>query len=254
MNKAAFFKKIKEAEQHYYENSPCHHCYSGNGCDDCRGCKEGEIDVQMRRNVNKLKDEYKEKFGVDYNEELRELTLKNSEEIHKKKLLKEVWKKCSLLEILNAGGYDYETIKDNGYRWNPDKKILEKLPDPIFKIGQIIKLKGCPDKNIFWCISDIKNNQYIFNNGRKIDIDEQHHYELASDKFDISTLKPFKSRVLVRDTDHYEWEGAVFGRYDGNSFFTIGGVDWKYCIPYEGNEHLYGKTDDCNNFYKIWKE
>ena len=182
MNKDEFFKKIKEAEQHYYKNSPCHHCHSGNGCDDCRGCKDGEIDVQMRQNVNKLKDEYKEKFGVDYNEEVRELILKTSKENHKKKLLEEVWEKCSLLEILNAGGYDYETIKNNGYRWNPQTKLLEKQPDPIFKIGQTIKLKGCPDENMFWCVSDIKNYQYIFNNGRIIDIDEQHHYELIPDK------------------------------------------------------------------------
>ena len=179
MNKDDFFKKIKEAEQQYYKNSPCHHCYSGNGCDDCRGCKDGEIDVQMRQNVNKLKDEYKEKFGVDYDEEVRELILKTSKENHKKKLLEEVWEKCSLLEILNAGGYDYETIKNNGYRWNPQTKLLEKRPDPIFKIGQTIKLKGCPDENMFWCVSDIKNYQYIFNTGRIIDIDEQHHYELV---------------------------------------------------------------------------
>lgn len=25
------------------------------------------------------------------------------------------------------------------------------------------------------------------------------------------------------------------------------------CIPYEGNEHLLGKTDDCDEFYKTWK-
>ena len=110
MNKDDFFKKIKEAEQHYYKNSPCHHCYSGNGCDDCRDCKDGEIDHQMYQEVNKLKDEYKEKFGVDYDEEIKELTLKTSKEIHKKKLLEEVWKKCNLQEILNAG-YECEAIQ-----------------------------------------------------------------------------------------------------------------------------------------------
>ena len=110
MNKDDFFKKIKEAEQHYYKNSPCHHCYSGNGCDDCRDCKDGEIDYQMYQEVKKLKDEYKENFGVDYDEEIKELTLKTSKEIHKKKLLKEVWEKCNLQEILNAG-YECEAIQ-----------------------------------------------------------------------------------------------------------------------------------------------
>ena len=110
MNKDDFFKKIKEAEQHYYKNSPCHHCYSGNGCDDCRDCKDGEIDYQMYQEVKKLKDEYKEKFGVDYDEEIKELTLKTSKEIHKKKLLEKVWEKCNLQEILNAG-YECEAIQ-----------------------------------------------------------------------------------------------------------------------------------------------
>ena len=110
MNKDDFFKKIKEAEKHYYIISPCHHCYSGNGCDDCRGCKDGEIDYQMYQEVKKLKDEYKEKFGVDYDEEKKELILKTSKEIHKKKLLEEVWKQCNLQEILNAG-YECEAIQ-----------------------------------------------------------------------------------------------------------------------------------------------
>lgn len=82
---------------------------------------------------------------------------------------------------------------------------------------------------------------------------EQNDYELVSNKFDITTLIPFESKVLVRDTDHYEWEGATFGRYDGNSFFVIGGLDWKYCIPYnDDTKHLLGKTDDCDDYYKIW--
>jgi hypothetical protein len=163
MNKDDFFKKIKEAEQQYYKNSPCHHCYSGNGCDDCRGCKDGEIDVQMRQNVNKLKDEYKEKFGVDYNEEVRELILKTSKENHKKKLLEEVWEKCSLQEIIDAG-CEYEGFKNNGYRWNPQTKLLEKLPEPIFKIGQTIKLKGGDEFGIITEVTDcfytIKNKNH----------------------------------------------------------------------------------------------
>lgn len=28
----------------------------------------------------------------------------------------------------------------------------------------------------------------------------------------------------------------------------------KQCIPYKGNEHLLGTTNDCNDFYKTWEE
>lgn len=27
-----------------------------------------------------------------------------------------------------------------------------------------------------------------------------------------------------------------------------------YCIPYEGNEHLFTTKDDCSDFYKTWEE
>jgi hypothetical protein len=29
-------------------------------------------------------------------------------------------------------------------------------------------------------------------------------------------------------------------------------AEYKQCIPYEGNEHLLGTTNDCDNFYKTW--
>ena len=32
------------------------------------------------------------------------------------------------------------------------------------------------------------------------------------------------------------------------------GDNWYYCIPYKLNEHLAGKTDDCDDFYKWWRD
>ena len=146
----------------------------------------------------------------------------------------------------------FDAIKSNGYSWDNETKTLEKLPK--FKVGNKVKLKGGDEFGIITQVADcfytIKNK----NHTHCWPIKKQDDWELVPNKFDISTLKPFESRVLVRDTDHYEWEGAVFGRYDGNTFFTIGGIDWRYCIPYEGNEHLYGTTNDCDDFYKTWEE
>lgn len=151
----------------------------------------------------------------------------------------------------------FDAIKANGYRWNAKTKNLEKLPSPIFKIGQVVKLKGCPYNDVFWRISDIKNYQYIFNNGRIIDIDEQHHYELVSSKFNVDSLIPFESKVLVRTENSDVWEGDIFARYDRNAtvnkFHCIGGW-YEKCIPFKGNEWLLGTTDDCNDYYKTWKE
>jgi hypothetical protein len=78
--------------------------------------------------------------------------------------------------------------------------------------------------------------------------------ELVPDKFDISTLVPFESRVLVRHTKDEIWKPAIFGCYNGYRYYVLGNVHWVYCIPYEGNEHLCGKTDDCDEYYKTWED
>lgn len=59
-------------------------------------------------------------------------------------------------------------------------------------------------------------------------------------------FKPFE-KVLVRDDKDGRWTPAIFGyKNTGNSEFKYilcGGFCWKYCIPYEGNEHLLGTTN-----------
>lgn len=37
-------------------------------------------------------------------------------------------------------------------------------------------------------------------------------------------------------------------------YYALGETCWRNCIPYEGNEHLSGTTDDCDDFYKNWEE
>ena len=51
---------------------------------------------------------------------------------------------------------------------------------PLFKDGDVIKLKGCPDKNIFWIVMDVVKDGYIFNDGKKYSFDDQHHYEKSN--------------------------------------------------------------------------
>ena len=99
----------------------------------------------------------------------------------------------------------FKAIKDNGYKWNPETKTLEKL---------------------------------------------------EVNKFDITTLKRFKSEVLVRSSMDGLWKPAVFGfrnGYNDNAFYIVGGSCWKQCIPYLNNEHLCGTTNDCDDFYKTWE-
>lgn len=78
--------------------------------------------------------------------------------------------------------------------------------------------------------------------------------KIHKDRFDIKTLKPF-DRVLVRDVNNDYWNVNLFGSYfiGWNSPFVCAGKEgYRQCIPYEGNEHLLGTTNDCDDFYKVW--
>lgn len=148
----------------------------------------------------------------------------------------------------------FYVIKANGYKWNAETKTLEKLCEPIFKVGDRIKKKSDYISGIITQI-DIENFyrvKYLDGSVSYINSKYQDNYELVPNKFDISTLKPFESRVLVRDASCYNWEPDIFGRYS-DGYITLGGAKWNQCIPYEGNEHLLGTTDECDNYYKTWK-
>ena len=102
VNKEDFFNLVKKAESEYFAKRPCHFCV-GNGCDDCRDCKDAETDHQMWLEVKKLKDEFKEKFGVSYETE-RDIRF---DSLVKQKLkndaLEEVYKRCTIEEIIDYG-------------------------------------------------------------------------------------------------------------------------------------------------------
>lgn len=144
----------------------------------------------------------------------------------------------------------FQAIKDNGYHWNPETKTLEKLVEPKFKLGdRVVKKDGISVPILITGVGDTYYWSTTENSTGVLPIAEQDDWELVPNKFDISNLKPFDSRVLVRDASCYEWEADIFGRYS-DGYITLGGGKWKQCIPYEGNEHLLGTTDDCDEYYK----
>ena len=56
---------------------------------------------------------------------------------------------------------------------------------------------------------------------------------------------PF-DRVLVRDNDKDKWTAAIYSDYraDEPYPYVAFGIAFCQCIPYEGNEHLLGTTDN----------
>ena len=174
--------------------------------------------------------------------------------------------KCKGLDIVNPieisavspriytftnGSFQYIEIVDKDY-----ELIINK---PKFKVGDRIRYVGddFPIK-----IIDIKNNQYHIecfcdkHNVNKIGIipvSQQDNYMLIP-KFDITTLKPY-DKVLVRDTKEQVWVADLFSHminrpFGGYTFACVGHYP-NQCIPYEGNEHLLGTTDDCDEYFNL---
>ena len=159
----------------------------------------------------------------------------------------------------------FDVIKANGYKWDEKNKTLEKLIVPQFKVGDRIRTKKdapIPLSNIL--ITEVNECSYdgvigSTSNTAHIHFKHQDKYELVPDKFDINTLKPF-DKVLVRTkTFTPVWTIDFYDGYQpniGGSFTPFGVTGGKYfqqCIPYEGNEHLRGTTNDCDKYFKNWE-
>lgn len=146
----------------------------------------------------------------------------------------------------------FDAIKSHGYVWNDEPKNLEKLPK--FKVGDKIVKKG--DISVTILISKVDDECYYSTTEGSIGllpIAEQDDWELVPTKFDITTLKPF-DKVLVRDTNTQKWTADVFSFFDKTHVYpyVCVGHYTNQCIPYFGNEHLLGTTNDCDNFFKTW--
>ena len=132
------------------------------------------------------------------------------------------------------------------------------LLKPKFKVGDYVAKKGGITVPVL--ITGVGNDAYYSNTGKSVgffNIKDQDDWELVHNKFDVNTLVPFESRVLVRMDSGNLWKPAIFGCCLGgvySPYYTLDGSSWKHCIPYEGNEHILGKADDCDDFYKNWND
>lgn len=146
----------------------------------------------------------------------------------------------------------YNKLQESGYFWNDEINFLEKYK---FKVGDRICKKS--DKHSWVKIARITDTCYIDEHRTfSIPIEKQDEWELYTIKFDITTLKPY-DKVLVRYFNDNAWKSSLFSHLDvglknGTHKFAIIGTSAPYCIPYKGNEHLVGTTNDCDEYYKTW--
>lgn len=138
-----------------------------------------------------------------------------------------------------------------------DQDDWELAPAPKFKVGDIVKTKN----TLFdYKIIKITDTHYTLEsipgeNTYDMFICEDENWKLVPKKFDISTLKAY-DKVLVRDTNVQVWVADLFSHVldrplGGYTFACVGHYSYQ-CIPYEGNEHLLGTNNDCDEYYKNW--
>ncbi len=82
-------------------------------------------------------------------------------------------------------------------------------------------------------------------------------WELAPNKFDITTLKPF-DKVLVRNNSLETWHIQFFENYNRQygakyPFVCMCNNKYSQCIPFKYNEYLTDTANDCSEYYKTWK-
>lgn len=151
----------------------------------------------------------------------------------------------------------FKAIKDNGYCWNAETKTLEKLIVPKFKAGDTVKHK---QSGVYCTVGEYAEGLkgYHTSIGLLIPDNKTDEWEIMPDKFDINILKPF-DKVLVRISKYDKWCASFFSHIDKEhhsniyGYVTVNSTSYPYCVPYDGNEHLRGTTDDCSNFYKTWE-
>ena len=151
-----------------------------------------------------------------------------------------------------ANQYDGHTPQDVAKRLR-DFLTLEKLVEPKFKARDKIT-----DKNKFiYRITEVTDKGYKLQDLKTtfITFEEADLYFVkVMDVFDVTTLVPFESRVLVRSTNEDIWIPAIYGFSVPNKYYIVGGIYWRQCIPYnEETKHLLGTTNDCDEYYKTWE-
>lgn len=91
---------------------------------------------------------------------------------------------------------------------------------------------------------DSENTIMVSTDGHFFRTKEQSDLDLVLEVPDKKTqFKPF-DRVLVRENDASLWRAGFYSHeLDGNH--CVCGIYYPQCIPYEGNEHLLGRTLQC---------
>jgi hypothetical protein len=260
------FSHSKRSEVKVNEQVVYYHCYLGGsrGFKSAKGSGVGYIsDFRFATDEEKQKLFYAIKAnGYKWNAETKTLEKIIVPKFKAGDKIKEKNERFpSTRTIYNyVEGIGYSTTIHDWVRIE-DQDNWELVPTHKFKVGDKIVKKDIPTE--CWYVQGVDTNcnsdyfYYIVAKGKiaNLHFKDQDEWELVPNKFDISTLKAY-DKVLVRDGNDEAWVNAFFGFCDNVTYktciFVTGNENWCQCIPYEGNEHLLGTNNDCDEYYKNW--
>lgn len=165
----------------------------------------------------------------------------------------------------------FDKMAEAGYRWNADTLELEKL-ELKFKEDDIVSSK----KGNLYLVLNTNNNTIhlltlLYKEGNFIGyntfsmtsedltlatekernkfysalVKEGYKYDKEQHKLIKQEFKPF-DKVLVRDNDTDPWRIDIYLGYEEENNvcrYRCARMNYRFCIPYEGNEYLLGTTD-----------
>ena len=167
----------------------------------------------------------------------------------------------TIVAIIDFDNYQgVRTFNSDGYGCNHNGddtrlflEVQEEAPKHLTlddcQVGDKVWVKH-KDNYILVKIKDKNPNGLIYVSNLMSNSEELYFAESTRAYRQKPKFKPF-DKVLVRDNcDMSSWKPSLFVKYypcamDGEEYFeTIGEHFYELCIPYEGNEHLVGTTDN----------
>lgn len=150
--------------------------------------------------------------------------------IQKKENNMEAKEKPIFYYIRGVEGRGEEVIKMFEKRWTPPL-LTGDNPDKIYYIDEYDNISSASENE------HCGNYYLIIKYGTELFLpekNEEHQFKV-------------RDEVLVRDDDDFFWIYAIFSHYRKDDVFThvtCGGICYKQCIPFKGNEHLLGTNKD----------
>lgn len=138
-----------------------------------------------------------------------------------------------------------------------NKEKADQIKAAFEKLGIDVLDFGFAEKTVVYCSIGGCVVQYLPYSINLMNILHSHpdyqELELPKPHYDISNFKPYQ-KVLIRFGNNDTWRADFFShiKEDRGRYFVGIGYANKQCIPFEGNEHLLGTTDMCDEMYINW--